>query len=335
MRILNLCFHDFAGVGYTLSHAVNKHTKHKAINLRSTSGYMAYPAIAKMRHYTVELCRKMVYKADVIVYHSVLKPFFLGLDLDPAKLRDKKNILLFHGTDFREAGQDIMKDADELIENYQVIVTTPDLLLSAPKDAKWLPNARSFSEISSQFGICNQDRAALASFGPPHPKVVFTHAPTGERKKGSVTFYRVITKMIKMLPYISFLTIRKQAWAQVLRHLPDIDVLFDQDPPEHVTVNPPYGCISIEASIFHKPVITKLTKPVVKLIAKETGLTFADGFPFVTFKDEDDLLGKAVKLAEDEKLRGIYGDLMYNYCKAVHDEKPVVDKFMRIIEGMN
>jgi len=331
LKILNLGFQDFAGVGYCLSHAINKHTKHHAINLRSTSSYMYYPTIAEMKNYTVELCRKIVYKADVILFHSIVKPFFEGLELDAAKIRGKKNILLFHGTDFRQSGQDIMKEADELVENYKVVVTTPDLLLTAPKGAEWLPVCRSFSEITSQFGICNQDQAALKSFETPRAKVVFTHAPTDEFKKGSISFYRVITKMIKLLPYVSFLTIRRQPWVQVLRQLPTVDVLFDQDWPKEIAPDGPYGCISIEASIFHKPVITSLTQKVIDLIKTETGLDS----PFITFKDEDDLLGKAYRLAEDEELRHTFGELTYNYCKAVHDEKPVVDKFMRIIGEMN
>ena len=328
MKIVNLCFHDSGGGAYTLSHAINKLTKHKAINLRSTGDYLRFPTIASMGNYTVTECRNMVYKADVIVYHTVVKPYFIGLSLDQGLIRDKKNILFFHGGDLRHLGEDIKKEADESLENYQILVSTADLLWHAPKGAKWLPTARSFSEIRRRYGLCNQDRRALRTFIKAKKKVMLSHAPTGEYKKGSNLFYRVITQIVKTLPYVSFKPIRHQPWANVLRILPDVDVMFDSNPPEGVETT--YGNIAVEASILKIPTVTKLTKRTLELLKSETGLDS----PFVTFDDEEDLLGKVLMLAENEKLRRIIGNKAYRYCKAVHDEKPVVERFLKIVGQM-
>lgn len=330
MKIVNLCFQEFGGGAYTLSHAINKISKgkHQAVNIRSTGSYISYPAIVEMKNYTVPQIQKMLYKADVIVFHSWCKPYFDGLMLDPDVINRKKNILSFHGVDLRNWGAGVLKEADELLGNYKVFVSTLCMLSYAPKDAEWLPTCRSFSEIKRQFGFCNQDGKALKSFGVPREKVVFTHAPTSEAKKGSALFYRVMTQLIKMLPYVLFKPIRRQPWANVLRALPDIDVMFDRNPPPDI--GPGYGNVSVEAAIFKKPTVTKLNKEMVQLIKTHTGFDN----PFVTFKDEDDLTDKVFQLAQNEKLRRMLGELAYKYCKAVHDEKPVAERFLKIVEEM-
>jgi len=198
LKIVNLCFQDWGGGAYMLSHAINKlcRGEHQAINMRSTGSYIGYPTIGNMKNYTVPEVARMVHKADVVVYHIVLKPYFEGLDLDVKKIRDKKNILFFHGIELHQVGEDIIEQADEILDDYKILVSTADLLFKAPKGAEWLPTCRSFSEISRRFGMCNQDSEALASFGVPKKKVWFSHAPTNETKKGSALFYRVMTKLM-------------------------------------------------------------------------------------------------------------------------------------------
>ena len=102
---------------------------------------------------------------------------------------------------------------------------------------------------------------------------------------------------------------------------------FDQDPPFITS----YGTLSVENAIFHTPVVTKLTKQVTDIMQRETGFKN----PFITFTDEDDLLAKAYYLAENVKVRRMFGNMMYRYCKAVHDEKPVVKKFFEIVDAMD
>jgi len=330
LKIVHLSFQDFGGGAYTLSHAINRicKGKHQAINIRSTGSYISYPAIVEMKNYTVPQVQKMVYNADVIVYHSWCKPYFDGLLLDPDVVNEKKNIVFFHGTELRNLGPEILKEADEIFDNYKVLVSTLDLLSHAPKDAEWQPTCRSFSEIHRQFGFCNQDQAALKSFGIPREKVVFTHAPTSEVTKGSSMFYRVMTQLIKVLPYVLFKPIRQQPWANVLRSLSQVDVMFDRNPPPEMDTG--YGNVAIEAAIFKVPTVTKMSREMQQLIKAKTGFDN----PFVVFEGEDELTRKVFQLAQDVKVRRMLGEMAYKYCKAVHDEKSVVGRFLKIVEEM-
>jgi len=326
LKILNLCYTDMAGAAFTLSHAINKYTKHQAISLRGQNNYLSYPAFAEMQDYNVDLCRKMVYNSDVIVFHTVVLPYLEGLGIDHERLKGKKLLVYFHGTEFRQIGDQLIEQAQMLLGNPQFLVSTPDMM-ALQKDVKWLPVCRSFSEISRRYGLCNQDRKALDAFVVPKGKVVFTHAPTSEEKKGSAMFYRAITKVIKELSYVSFLTIRNQPWFECLQHLRNVDVLFDCNPPFPFA----YGAVSVEASIFKSAIVTKIDNDTIRRIKELTGLKS----PFITFSDEADLTNKAFRLAEDPELRRIFGGMAYKYCKAVHDEKPVAKRFMNILESMD
>jgi len=327
LKILNLSFQDFAGVGYCLSHAINKLTDHQAVNIRSNSGYTRYPAIAEMRDYNSATCRQMVYDSDVLIFNTSVQPFFQAFNLDPSKLKDKKKLYYCHGTELRYMGKDLLSQADQILGDYQLLISTPDLFLYAPENAKWLPACRSFSEIRTRYGLCNQDTAALNSYIEGKKMVTFCHAPTSEEKKGSATFYRVITEVVKALPYVDYLTIRNQPWVGCLSLLRDVDVYFDQDPPFISS----YGTLSVECSVFHIPVVTKITSEVTSIIKRETNLKS----PFITFSTDDDLMAKAYMLAENPKLRRTFGNKMYRYCKMIHDEKPVVERFLKILDAMD
>jgi len=54
--------------------------------------------------------------------------------------------------------------------------------------------------------------------------------------------------------------------------------------------------------------------------------------PYITFKDSDELTEKSIALAKEPELRKIFGDANYEYCRQLHDEKPVVDRFLKIVE---
>ena len=297
------------------------------MNLRTGDNIFRYPTMAEMRHYGPEHCRQMIKNSDVIVFHSAVRPFIDALNLTDEMLKDKKAVVYFHGSELRGLGRVLLDQADTLLNKAQIVVSTPDLFYHAP-DAKWLPVCRSFSEITRRYGICNQDEAAKQSFGVPKQNVVFTHAPSSEFKKGSTTFYRVITKLIKELPYVNYLTIQNQPWRTCLHLMSQVDVHLGQDPP---FTPGPYGQIDVEASIYKIPTITKLASYTIQKIKELTGRNN----PFIIFQDEEDLYMKTYRLATEPKLRQMFGKLAYKYCKAVHDEKPVVDRFLQIIEEMD
>lgn len=327
MKILNLSFSDFGGVAFTLSHAMNKyHPEHSTINLRSHSSFN-YPTIAEMRDYDLKLCRKIIMKADVILFHSAIRPFFQGLHFKPKDIRDKKKIIYFLGSELRQVGPQLFDQARKYLGNFQALIDIPDLFFYTKEKVKWLPSCRSFSEISNMYGRCNQDTKALEQFEVPRKKVIFCHAPSDEYKKGTESFSKVITDVMKLNPNVNYMPIRNQTWASCLQSLSMADVVFDSDPPFEYS----YGMISVEASIFKIPVVTKISNRVIKKIHEETGLNS----PFITFRDEDDLFEKAYRLGKDEETRRMFGEMTYRYCKRLHDEKPVADKLLRIIGEMD
>jgi hypothetical protein len=196
-----------------------------------------------------------------------------------------------------------------------------------PKDVDWLPLTRGFKEIRETYGLCNQDAEALSQFATPRDKVLFMHAPTSEERKGSQTFYYAMTRAQQLVGNLVFSMVRGQPWINCLKSLACSDLLFDQDPPFPET----YGGISVEASIFKLPVISRISPFAIDFWKRETGLTS----PIIQWTDDEDLFKKVYKLATEPELRAQFGESTYQFMKALHDEKPVVDRLLRFIEEMN
>ena len=195
-----------------------------------------------------------------------------------------------------------------------------------PKEVAYLPVVRSFEEIEEQYSRSKPDEDALASFGVKKKKVVFAHAPTSETNKGSHLFYRAATRAQQCCPSMIFQSIRQQTWATTLRILSNSDVLYDQAPPFPTA----YGALSVEAGIFHMPSFSQVSPECRAFIKDQTGLDT----PHIVFSNEEDLFKKTVYLASESDVRKQFGDMNYEYCKQLHDEKPVVDRFLKILEKM-
>jgi len=336
LKILIASIRDTGGTGYMLAHAINKVTpEHHAINMRGQKSYINYPTIVDMGDYSVATCRKMIYKADVLVFLSAVQPLFQGLQLRKRYLKGKKILLYETGTIWRYARRAFMEEADKLIGNYQVVLGGSDQFLPGedeektpcPSNAKYLPICRSFSELRRRFSICRQDQAALEAFAIPKKMVSFAHAPTSEVKKGSNTFYRVVTQAMQLLPQLAFTMIRRQTWVATLKILSACDVLLDQDPPWPMA----YGGLTVEASVFKLPVVTRMNPDCQEWLLKKTGLKT----PFITWGDDEDLLQRLVYLTEHPEVRAEYGRKAYQFCKELHDERVVVERFFKILEEMN
>jgi len=323
MKIMNVSFADSAGAAYALAHALNKEPNIQAINLRANNNYIDYPTIAEMRYYGEESAREMMYKADVVVFHTAVQPFFTGLHLDKNKLKDKKLLLYFHGSDARTYGTQIIKQADELMTKYEVLVSTPDLLRAIPQ-ALWMPVARSFTEIRIRYGLNEWDQNALKGFDAQIRKTVVSHAPTSQERKGSALFFKVITALVQAYPNVEYQVIQQMTWDACLRAMSKTSVYYDQ----HVIGA--YGLAAVEASIFRAAVFCKLTQDVIDVMEKESGLKN----PFIQWTDEEDLQTKSIGLMQNPSLRRKFGNEGYNYCKHVHDEKPVAARFLKIVEEM-
>jgi hypothetical protein len=334
MRIIILAVRDTGGTSYTLAHAINKITpEHQAVNVRGQNNFINYPTIAEMGNYNRSGIRKMIYAADVVVFLGAMKPFFDALKLRKKQLQDKKKILLCMGSEWRLGRKLLLKQADKQLRNYQVVLGGADLFIPYNEtdepvgdDMAYLPVVRSFDEIRGRFQICSQDQNALESFTVPPRKVTFIHAPTSERNKGSEIFYKAATRAMQACPKMAFKTVFQRSWFTTLQSLATSHVLFDQAPPFPTA----YGALSVEAAIFKLPTFSQIDPRCRQFIKRETGLDT----PHLTFEDDEDLLKKTVALALDPKLREMFGNMNYDYCRKVHDEQPVVERFLKIVDEM-
>jgi len=304
--------------------------------LTAQKSYINYPTMAHMGGFSKSLCRKMIYKADAVAFLGSFRPLFDGLRLSKKKLEDKKKLLIFMGSEWRNGRAGLMRHIDKYIKgSYKIVVGSPCMMMPAedeaktpcPKDVGWLPVVRSFDEIASKYGWCNQDKSAMESFGVPRDKVYFMHAPTSEERKGSNSFYYAMTRAQQLNRHLEFKLIRGQPWVTCLQAMADSDLLFDQDPPFPET----YGGISVEASCFKLPIISRISKFAVDFWKHETGLDC----PVIQWVDDDDLFKKVYLLAKDKNLRREFGERCYRFMRAIHDEKPVAHRFMKFIEEMS
>ncbi len=300
--------------------------------------------IVDMADYSRSKVRDMVYNSNVVVFLGAMQPFYDALKLQKGKIQDKKKILLCMGSEWRLGRDGLLKEADKLLGEYKVVLGGADLFMPIDcvhpetkevkhfdavdeKEVGYLPVVRSFDEIQEKFGLNKTDEVALEQFAVPRKRVVFTHAPTSETNKGSHLFYRAVTHAQQACKDLVFTTVRQQTWIATLGILARSDVLLDQAPPFPTA----YGALSVEAAIFHLPSFSQVAPECREFIQRYTGLKT----PYIIFSDEDDLLKKVLTIATDENLRREFGQMNYEYCKQLHDEKPVVDRFFNIVEAMN
>lgn len=322
-KILNLCISDSGAAAYSLSHALNKLPDIQSISLRTSNSWVNYPAIAEVRNYGEEGCRKIVEQSDVIVFHSAVRPFFSALHLDKDKLKDKQIFLYFHGSECRNYGPGIIKDAyDVLGYEPQILLSTPDLLERVPAGF-WLPVARDFKAIKNRYGLAVRDERALKSWPGLKRKTVVAHAPTNIELKGSPVFYQVITELVEGLPDVEFLSIKDVPWDTCLNMLSGVNILYDQ------FILGGYGMISVEAAIFGAAVFCKLAPQVCDIITKESGLPQ----PFIQWNDQDELRTQSFMLVQDRKLQIKFGKMAHDYCVKMHDDLNVAKRFMKLVDG--
>lgn len=340
MKILIANVRDTGGTGWNLAHAINNVSKgkHHAVNLTAQKSYINYPTMADMGDYGKSACRKMFNNADVIVFLGAFKPFLSkdGLAVQKRTIRDKKKLLLFMGSEWRYGRKQLMQQAEDLLaKNYGIAVGGSGMFLpgeddehtTVPNGTFFLPPCRAFTEIGGKYGVCNQDKTALEMFAVPKKRVIFTHAPTSEANKGSKSFYKAVTKAMQLVPNLTFSTVRGQPWVTTLRSLAVSDVLMDQDPPFPEA----YGAISVEASIFRNVIVSRIHPECVRWLTEVMGTPP----PIIGWKDDDDLMAKLYKLATDEELRKTFGNLAYEWMRKLHDEQPVVDRFMKIVDEID
>ena len=320
MKIVQIGFRDTAGSGYCLAHAINKLTRHKAVNIRFIDTYLRYPTMIEAGDYTRQAIRKMLYKADVVHFHIHVKPFFSSLQLNPAKFKDKKTLVYYHGTMLRTYKDELVKQAYEYLPDHTPTVSTPALLKYVGKNAVWLPVCRSFEEISARYGASVRDLKAVESFKAKR-MVTFGHPTTSVEKKGSKTFFAALTNIVRGNPNIKAVTIFNTAWDACLRRMSRFDVVLDE------AVLGTYGLTTVEAAIFKLPVVSLLTRETAKLYKELAG----EAPPLVTWRDQGDLEEKLYVLAERPDVRAELGQQVHDYMLKIHDEPAIVQRYLNII----
>jgi hypothetical protein len=344
MKIIFLSARDTGGTTYTLAHAINRVTpEHQAVNIRGINTFIAYPTIMDMADYPRSAMKKMILGADVVVFLELIHPFTEAYGITRKELKDvPKKILLEMGSEWRYGRRDVLEQAERILGDYKVVLGGADMF--QPIDFKdpegndvhfdavdestveYLPVVRGFDEIQEKYGISKPDQVALESFACPRKKVIFTHAPTSEVNKGSHIFFKAITRAQQAVPNLVFTTVRQQTWHATLGIIAKSDVLLDQAPPFPTA----YGALSVEAGIFRLPSFSQVAPECRDFIKRHTGLNT----PQIAFNDDEDLFKKVTAIATDAELRHEWGNRNYEYCKQLHDEKPVVDRFLKIVEAM-
>jgi hypothetical protein len=344
VKIVFLGVRDTGGTCYTLAHAINRITpENQAINIVGEDTFIHYPMMVNMGDYSRSNIRQMVYNSDVIVFLGAMNPFYRALDLSRKKLKDKKKLLLCMGSEWRLGRDQLIKQADHHLRDYKIALGGADMFLpltfrhpethvqtsfEAVDDSEvaYLPVVRPIDEILERYTFNKQDEVAVESFAVPRKRVVFAHAPTSEAAKGSQMFYKACTRAQQVCNNLIFTMIRQQSWTTTLNILSKSDVLYDQAPPFPTA----YGALSVEAGIFHMPSFSQVAPECRAFIKKHTGLDT----PYIVFADDEDLFRKSVAVASDERLRREFGEANYRYVRQLHDEKPVVQRFMDIVEKM-
>jgi hypothetical protein len=326
MHILNLSVEDMAGAAYTLSHAINKTQagKHSAVAMTMVKNYINYPTMAYGKNYTADEIKKIIDAADTIVFHTAIIPYVSAFQLSKETLKDKKCLLYFHGTDCRQYGKAIISQAREHLPNFDVLVSTPDLLENIP-EAAWMPVCRSFSEISERYQKkIKADLDAMDALNVTQSKVNLCHAPTNTARKGSDLFYKIITELVQSSPDIDYIPIQNMSWDSCLSEMSRAQIYYDQ----HLIGA--YGTSAVEASIFKAAVFCKLSTNVQDILKSQVGASA----PFIQWETEQEIREASSALVQDKGLRDKIGEACYKFSKAVHDEKPVAERFIKLVEGL-
>jgi len=321
MRIVQIGLRETAGSMFFLAHAINKLTKHRAVNIRFLGSYLRYPAMIDGGEYGRDEVRKMLYKADVVHFHICAHPLFESLQLDPRKFEDKATFLYYHGSQLRTLGDDLTAENREVLPDHVATVSTPDLL-DYVEDGVWLPVIRPFKELEERFGMSRRDERAIRLFSKKR-QIFFVHPTTGVEKKGSQVFFEAVTKAIRMNEHIRFVSVMNTTWDMCMRRIGMSDVMLGDAKLGIIQLT------AVEAAIFRVPVVSLLTPETRQMYVDQVG----EAPPFVSWNSIGDLIDKINVLTEKPDVRKILGQQIHDYLQPLHDERPVVDKYLGLIES--
>lgn len=158
MNVLSLCKWDYAGCGFFLSDAINRHTKHVSRSIRMLTSTLQYPY--DLLNVSDKLLMELWRWADVIHVHDAP-----GVPFPPPGLEPKPTVITHHGTIYRRDPQHYNEEARAA--GWVATVATPDL---TQYGLPWLPDCR--PDLSKYI------KRSRGSF-------IVAHAPTKRAVKGT------------------------------------------------------------------------------------------------------------------------------------------------------
>ena len=234
MKILNICYKDYAGMSFRLTEAINKHTKHESRQLVMWRHGWGYP-LDILTDDKDEMCKWLDW-ADIVNCWGHRTP------LDVTERTPDKLIIIHRGTKFR--GNPAGGRADAQRRNAHQLVCTPDLLLFP--ELQWLPNAVPVDE--------------WAKLGRTHKgKPIVCQTPSSPGRNGTAG----IVKALSNKENIELLIFRGQ-WQSVMNQKGVVDIYLGS-----FTLG--YGMNILEAWAMGKPVITHVEEKNAELIFSEVG----------------------------------------------------------------
>ena len=158
MNILSLCKWDYAGCGFFLSDAINRHTKHVSRSVRVLTSTLQYPY--DLLNISDKLLIELWQWCDVVHVHDAP-----GVTFPPRGLPSKPVVITHHGTIYRRDPQRYNEEARAA--GWVATVATPDL---TQYGLPWLPD-------------CRPDLTKYVK--RPRGSFIVAHAPTKRAVKGT------------------------------------------------------------------------------------------------------------------------------------------------------
>jgi len=235
MKILNICYKDYAGMSFRLAEAINKHTPHESRQLTMRRHGWGYP-LDILTDDKDEMC-KWIDWADIVNCWGHRTP------LDVTERTPEKLIIIHRGTKFR--GKPAGGRADAKRRNAFQMVCTPDLLLFP--ELQWLPNAVPVDE--------------WAKLRKPHTggKPIVCQTPSSPGRNSTAKIQEVLAGKTN----IKLLIFRGQ-WQSVMNQKGVVDIYLGS-----FTLG--YGMNILEAWAMGLPVISHVEERNRELIFGEVG----------------------------------------------------------------
>lgn len=315
MKILML--HDCAGVALNL----RRYLKQRGFNVDLY--YFAKESDPYIQAYDKCIVRKEGNECAFFVFKKILAGYDIihtyntrfpnhpiPYDYVLAKIRRKKVVIHFHGSDLRLRSNHLVTKM--LFTNKTLLVSTPDLLQYCPKRAIWLPNPV---------------EPKLFKFVPPdsgHESIRILHSDTTPKgiktwdwQKGTEHLVRSVNELREKGYKVELLLVGKGVGNVVpITKMPELYAWSD------IVVNevllPIHSLVGIEGMVCGRPVLSSYNPkfsdaPIIRITPKT-------------------LTEKLIELIESPRLREELGRKGRAWAMKHHEPNKVVDKLVKIYE---